>query len=137
MERQPAGESGPRSDIDAHTLAMSLPIADIVRELLGLLDATTVAVIGGVQETRAVNNWMNGREPQRPQVLRFALQLAVMIADVADREFCKAWFHGSNPQLGDRVPMIMLRDQPLASVQTDLLNAARAFALRPSRAKPE
>ncbi len=115
---------------DAHTQAMSLPISDIVRLLLELLDATTVAVIAGVQETRAVTSWLTGREPQRPQVLRFALQLATMIANAKDREFCKAWFHGSNPHLDDQVPMIMLRDQPLAGIQRHLLAAARIFASR-------
>jgi hypothetical protein len=115
---------------DAHEQAMSLPIAEVVESLLGLLDATTIAVIAGVQETRAVHGWLSGREPQRPQVLRFALQLAAMIAGRGDAEFCKAWFHGSNPHLDDRVPMIMLRDQPLADIQRDLLGAARIFAAR-------
>jgi hypothetical protein len=115
---------------DAHTRAMSLPISDVVRLLLEMLDATTVAVIAGVQETRAVHSWLNGREPQRPQVLRFALQLAAMIAGAKDGEFCKAWFHGSNPHLDDGVPMIMLRDRPLAEVQRELLGAARIFAAR-------
>jgi hypothetical protein len=116
---------------EAHTQAMSLPIGEIVGRLLELLDATTVAVIAGVQETRAVHSWLGGREPQRPQVLRFALQLASMIAVTADAEFCKAWFHGSNPYLNDRVPMLMLRDLPLADIQPDLLAAARLFANRP------
>jgi hypothetical protein len=128
------GQQEPRTPFlsagDAHARAMSLPIADIVRDLLELLDATTVAVIAGVQETRAVHSWLNGREPQRPQVLRFALQLAAMIANAGDAEFCKAWFHGSNPHLDDRVPMIMLRDLPLSEVQRDMLGAARIFAGR-------
>jgi hypothetical protein len=116
---------------DAHTQAMALPIDQIVERLLGLLDATTIAVIAGVRETRAVHSWLAGREPQRPQVLRFALQLAAMIASSADAEICKAWFHGSNPHLADRVPMMMLRDLRLTEIQTDLLGAARLFAARP------
>jgi hypothetical protein len=115
---------------EAHTQAMSLPIRDIVAHLLQFLDATTIAVIAGVHETRAVNGWLNGREPHRPQVLRFALQLAAMIASTADAEVCKAWFHGSNPHLDDRVPMIMLRDNQLPEVQPLLLAAARLFAAR-------
>jgi hypothetical protein len=130
MEPEPAGKQPFLSAEEAFTQAMSLPISEIVRRLLQTLDPTTVAVIAGVQETRAVNSWLTGREPQRPQVLRFALQLASMIANSRDKEFCKAWFHGSNPNLDDRVPMIMLRDQPLADVQRDLLAAARIFAIR-------
>ena len=130
MEGQTESASVFLSAGDAHAQAMSLPIAAIVRRLLELLDATTVAVIGGVQETRAVHSWLGEREPQRPQVLRFALQLATMIASAGDAEFCKAWFHGSNPHLDDRVPMLMLRDLPLTDIQRELLVAARIFAAR-------
>jgi len=130
MEEQAGRKSPFLSAGDAHVQAMSLPISEIVAHLLELLDASTVAVIAGVQETRAVHSWLGAREPQRPQVLRFALQLAAMIAGAADAEICKAWFHGSNPHLNDRVPMIMLRDLPLAEVQRDLLAAARLFAIR-------
>ena len=70
-----SGLETPRTDLSAHSHAMELPIADVVSELIDLLGATTVAVIGGVRETRAVQQWTNGREPQRQHVLRFALQL--------------------------------------------------------------
>jgi hypothetical protein len=123
-----------RSDIEAHEYVVGLPIGDVVGELVELLGATTVAVIGGVKETRAVQQWMIDREPQRPHVLRFALQIAVMLARRADREFARAWFHAANPRLDDRIPMILLRDLPLDDVQRPLLNAARAFATRGEQA---
>lgn len=119
-----------RDDVNAHEHAMEIPIEQVVAELVGLLGATTVAVIGGVKETRAVTQWLSGRAPQRPHVLRFALQLATMIATQADREVARAWFHGSNPHLGDTIPMLVLRDGNLAEIQGSLLAAARAFAAR-------
>jgi hypothetical protein len=131
MEEHTAGNPRYLNAGDSHLQAMSLPIAEVVARLLDLLDATTVAVIAGVQETRAVHSWLGDREPQRPQVLRFALQLAAMIATAADADICKAWFHGSNPHLDDQVPMIILRDRPLPEIQRDLLVAARVFAARP------
>ena len=121
------------SDVFAHEHAMALPMGEVVRELVQLLGATTVALIGGVSETRAVAQWMNGREPQRPHVLRFALQIGKMIATPGDGEVARAWFNGSNPQLDDRVPVAMLRSAPLQEVQAPLLEAARSFALRESR----
>jgi hypothetical protein len=120
-----------RGDIKAHEHAMEIPIEDVVRELVSMLGATTVAVIGGVKETRAVTQWLNGRAPQRPHVLRFSLQLASMIASLASSEIARAWFHGSNPQLGDAVPMLMLREGTLSEIQGPLLTAARSFAARP------
>ena len=76
-----------RSDFDAHDYVVSLPIREVVRELVQILGSTTVAAIGGVKETRAVQQWTVDREPQRPHVLRFALQLALMLTGHADREF--------------------------------------------------
>jgi len=64
MDEQPAPASSRfLSAGDAHTQAMSLPIGEIVGALLLLLDATTIAVIAGVQETRAVHSWLGDREP--------------------------------------------------------------------------
>lgn len=114
---------------DAHNEAMALGTPTVIMQLSDLLGAPTVAAIGGVQETRAVQQWMTGeREPQRTHVLRFALQLALMISSLASREMARAWFHGCNPQLKDQAPMAMLRDQPLESVQVPLMAAARSFA---------
>jgi len=119
-----------RGDVSAHEHAMEIPIEEVVRELVALLGATTVAVIGGVKETRAVSQWISGRAPQRPHVLRFALQLGSMIASQATNEIARAWFHGSNPQLGDAIPMMVLRDGQLNDIQGPLLAAARSFAAR-------
>jgi len=71
----PTPSAPQRNAVDAHEHAMSLPIQEVVRELVDLLGATTVAVIGGVNETRAVQEWLTSRAPQRPNVLRCALQL--------------------------------------------------------------
>ena len=113
---------------DAHSRAMSLPINDVVVELIDLLGAPVVALVGGVGETRAVQQWTAGRKPQRPNVLRFALQIATMIAANTDREMARAWFEGSNPHLDDAIPALLLRNEPLANVQQRVMFAARAFA---------
>lgn len=122
-----------RTAPDAHNEAMSLAMDEVVRQLADLLGATTVAEIGGVKETRAVQQWLSGaREPQRPHVLRFALQLALMISNLGSRELARAWFHGANPGLDDQVPIVLLRDHPLEDVQVRLMAAARSFAARDS-----
>jgi len=118
------------SDVDAHGHAMEIPIQAVVSELIDRLGAPLVAVIGGVSETRAVLQWTKSRTPQRQNVLRFALQVATMIARMSDCEMARAWFEGSNPQLDDAVPALILRDRPLAEVQSNLMAAARSFALR-------
>jgi hypothetical protein len=129
QERGPRGELG---SYEAHEMAMSLPMSDVVRHLVEYLGATTVAAIGGVNETRAVREWMeeHGREPQRPHTLRFALQVASMIATEVDPAVVRAWFQGSNPYLNDEIPALLLRDRPLYEIQRPMLVAARSFAAR-------
>jgi len=117
-------------DRDSHARAMSLPIAEAVGELVEMLGLSLVAVIGGLSETRAVQQWTTGREPQRPQVLRFAFQLALMITEGEDGSVARSWFQGSNPLLGDRSPALMLHSMPLDEIQAPLMAAARAFASR-------
>ncbi len=119
------------TDLDAHENAMALPIAEVVSQLVEILGATTVAVIGGVTETRAVQQWTTGREPHHPHVLRFALQIATMISSKnGSCEAARAWFQGSNPRLEDGIPAVMLRSEPLENIQAPLMRAARAFASR-------
>jgi hypothetical protein len=124
------GERGEWSPPQAHERAMSLPIEDVVRELVALLGLTTVAMIGGVNETRAVTQWTAGRSPQRPNVLRFTLQIASMILNEKNPDIARAWFHGSNPRLHDQAPAVLLRDKPLPEIQGEIMAAARVFAGR-------
>jgi hypothetical protein len=119
-----------RSDLDAHDYVVSLPIREVVRELVQVLGSTTVAAIGGVKETRAVQQWTVDREPQRPHVLRFALQLALMLTSRADREFTQAWFHAANPRVEDRIPMLVLRDLPLGPNPATLTERRTRFLSR-------
>ncbi|HEY6487323.1 MAG TPA: hypothetical protein VIX83_13135 [Candidatus Cybelea sp.] len=115
----------------AHNDAMALPLDEVIRQLVDLLGATTVAAIGSVKETRAVAQWLSGeREPQRAHALRFALQLALMMSTRPTRDVARAWFYGSNPQLEDRSPLAILRDDPLEEAQGPLIRALRTFCAR-------
>lgn len=122
--------NGARSDVNAHEHAMQIPISQVVRELVDFIGAPTVATLADVRETRAVQQWMTGREPQNPHVLRFALQLATMLAERGDKSIAKAWFHGSNPALGGHSPLVLFRTSPLPEIQVQLLSAAQSFASR-------
>jgi len=118
------------SDVEAFNRAMSLDVHAAIRELVDILGLTAVAVLGDVGETRSVQRWTEDREPRRLTELRFALQLAYMLASRADFEIARSWFYGTNPALGDRAPIFLLRDGSLAEIQGPLLSAARSFAAR-------
>jgi hypothetical protein len=128
MASQPDSHQPYLTDVESHESAMSLDMPEVVRKLADVLGPTTVALVGGVSETRAVQQWMEGRQPQRAHVLRFALQLAQMISFPGDGKLARSWFFGSNPHLGDAAPAYLLRDKPLAEIQAPLVAAARSFA---------
>lgn len=118
-------------EVRAHDHAISSDIRAVVGELVETLGATMVAAIGGVSETRAVKQWMTDREPQRPHVLRFALQLAWIVCEKGDKYMARAWFQALNPHLNDAIPLLLLRERRLSDVQAPLMAAARAFTPRP------
>jgi hypothetical protein len=127
------GDAGGRrvlSDVEAFNHAVALDSHAVVRELVDVLGLTAVAVLGDVGETRSVQRWMDDREPRRANELRFALQLALMLTSRADAAIARSWFAATNPQLGDRAPIFMLRDRPLRDIEGPLLEAARSFAGR-------
>ena len=104
-------------------------VATELRELLG---AKLVAYLGGVGETRAVNQWADGERTPSDEVqqrLRFALRIALPIATADSASIAQAWFQGLNPQLDDRAPARLLRDGDLDEVGPAIVAAERAFLI--------
>jgi hypothetical protein len=110
---------------------MRVPFPAAVTELRELLTPRLVAYITGVRETRAVHQWADGTREAKSAALedrlRFALQVAVLLADHDDPRVVQAWFQGLNPHLGDRSPARLLREGDLDEVGPAVLGAARAF----------
>lgn len=124
-----AVQTPPRPEL-AHTQAMRAEFPEVVSALRELLGRKLVAYLGGVKETRAVNQWAAGeREPAAAVQarLRLALQLALMIAEADGPRVAKAWLQGLNPELDDRSPARLLREGELQTDGRALLGAARAF----------
>lgn len=119
-----------RPDLDAHSHAMRVAFAEAAQELRELLGARLVAYLGSVKETRAVHQWADGtRQPaeETQRRLRYALRIALTIADLDGREVAQAWFQGLNPGLDDRSPASLLREGSLDEVGPEVAEAARAF----------
>jgi hypothetical protein len=119
-----------RPDLTAHTRSVRASFPEVAGELRALLGARLTAYLGGVQETRAVNQWVDdARKPNADvqQRLRVALQVALTLADAESPQIAQAWFQGLNPQLDDRSPARMLREGDLDEVGSAVIAAARAF----------
>ncbi len=73
---------------------------------------------------------MEGREPQKEHLLRFALQLTTMVAAGNEQSTAQAWLYAANQALNGQTPLLLFRTQPLGEIQATLLEAARTFAIR-------
>ena len=103
--------------------------ADYTKQLVEVLGAPLVAVLGGAKDTRSVRNWATGNGPREDKVRR--LRAAVQVVEVLQLRFeadmIRAWFTGMNPDLEDQSPLLILADEDDRRFQPVLL-AARRFA---------
>jgi hypothetical protein len=121
-----------RPDLEAHSHAMRAGFPQVATELRELLGAKLVAYLGGVGETRAVHQWADGDRTPSDEVqqrLRFALRIALPIANADSASIAQVWFQGLNPQLDDRAPARLLRDGDLDEVGPSIVAAERAFLI--------
>jgi len=119
----------PRPDLLAYREATTLDFSKLVTELTAILGKKLTAYIASVKDTRAIERWMAGSEPYKgvDERLRFAYRLAKMISDHEGQRVVQAWFTGLNPELGDRVPARLLREENVETVGPEILGAARSF----------
>jgi hypothetical protein len=120
-----------QEEITAHNDSIRLEPEELVKELRELLGAQLVAYMGGVRETRAVREWIEGEREPRPdalQRLRIAYRAAALLRLHESRRTVHAWFQGMNPMLGDRSPARVLREGDMESDGVAVLVAARSLA---------
>jgi hypothetical protein len=119
----------PRPDLLAYREATSLEFSKLVKELTAILGKKLTAYIASVKDSRAIDRWISGSEPYKgvEERLRLAYRLAKVIGDQEGPRIVQAWFTGLNPELNDRVPIRLLREEEIESVGPEILGAARAF----------
>lgn len=119
----------PRPDLAAHRESLRLPIAEIASQLVAILGRKLTAYIAKVKDVRAVDRWIAGGEiyGDAEQRLRFAFQVARTLREQDTPAVVQAWMTGVNPELGDRVPLRLMREGDLNIVGAEILRAARAF----------
>ncbi|MGO1543610.1 MAG: hypothetical protein ACTHXA_04625 [Gulosibacter sp.] len=122
--------SSPGLGVHRDSVTLDFPV--IVSHLRDILGAKLVAYLGSVRETRAVRQWVAGeRRPSDAvtQRLRLAYHVAGLLTEAGNSPaIVQAWFQGANPQLEDRAPGRVLRDEPTDAISHQVLGAARAFA---------
>ena len=120
----------PKPDLEAHRNSLMLPMPEIIKALVAVVGKKLTAYIAGVKDTRALARWMEGAQPynEAERHLRFAYHVVMTLSTVDSPSVVQAWLMDVNPELGDRVPIRMLRDKNLEKVAPLVLGAARTFA---------
>jgi hypothetical protein len=104
-----------------------------VTRVTAIIGRKLTAYIAGV-DVRTVDRWVQGASPQGSSPygeadarLRFTYRVIVPLADHDKPAVVQSWLTGLNPELKDRTPIRLLREQDLEAVGPELLGAVRAF----------
>ena len=119
----------PRPDLSAHREALRLPASKVVEKLVEIVGRKLTAYIGGVKDARAVDRWIAGSAiyGDAESRLRLAFQVARALSEHDPPAVVQAWLTGVNPELGDRVPLRLMRDNEIDAVAPAILSAVRAY----------
>ena len=119
----------PMPDLFAHREALRLPASKVVEKLIDIIGRKLTAYIGGVKDARAVDRWIAGGAVygDAETRLRFAFQAARTLSEHDSPAVVQAWLTGVNPELGDRVPLRLMRENEIDSVAPAILSAVRTY----------
>ena len=119
----------PRPDLLAHREALRLPASKVVETLVEIIGRKLTAYIGGVKDARAVDRWIAGGAIYSgvESRLRFAFQVARALSEHDPAAVVQNWLMSVNPELGDRVPLRLMRINEIDAVAPAILSAVRAY----------
>jgi hypothetical protein len=119
----------PRPGLLAYRESLSLAFPDLVASLAKSIGRKLTAYVAGVKDVRALDRWMEGTEAygDAESRLRLTFQVVRTLLDHDPPNLVQAWLTGVNPELGDRVPLRLLREGDIEVIAPEVLAAARAF----------
>src|ERR1019366_10163845 len=115
-----------RPGLEAHRESLTLAFPELVSRLADMIGRKLTAYIAGVKDVRALDRWMAGVEPYGDVEarLRFAYQVVRTLNAHDSPRVVQAWLTGVNPELGDRVPLRLLKEGDLDEIAPNVLGAA-------------
>jgi hypothetical protein len=118
-----------RPGLKIHEESLRLTFPALVTRLTDLIGRKLTAYVAGVKDVRALDRWIEGGQPygDADPRLRLVFQVVGTLADYDPPNVVQAWLMGVNPELGDRVPLRLLREGDIAVVGPEVMAAARAF----------
>lgn len=104
--------------------------AVMTRWLLDHLGQRITTVGLGLRDASVIRRYARGEvhpPEEREARLRLLYRIARTITDAYDAETARAFLTGSNPQLGDQSPLLMIADEPTEQAAPEVVGAARAL----------
>jgi hypothetical protein len=109
----------------------ALPASDTVEELVSIIGKKFVAYIASENDGRIIDRWISAELSPLPKVnsrLELALKACRIILERFDETTVQAWIQGANPELDDKVVLVMLRlETDLDKLDHELTAAAKYF----------
>jgi len=124
-----ANVSPPRPDLEAHRNSLMLPMPELLSTLVAKIGKKLTTYVARGHSTGVIEAWMAG-EPLTSDAekrLRLTYQIAMTLTINDSPAAAQAWLIGVNPELGDRVPIRLLRKGKLDQVSGPIVGAARTF----------
>lgn len=124
------GKPRPRSGREPLELLAAHDIGQVAAFLQAHLGQRITAYLSGIKDAKMVGRWVAGRSRPRELSgfrLRSAYPVVRLLSEAFDDETTRAWFFGTNPQLGDRAPAHVLRHGENPDDFGAILPAAREF----------
>jgi hypothetical protein len=103
---------------------------ELLRTLISKIGKKLTTYVASVDDAETIESWMAG-EPlpsDAEKRLRFTYQIVMTLTIEDSPAVAQAWLMGVNPELGDRVPIRLLREGKLDQVAPPIVGAVRAFA---------
>ena len=121
------GSSSNTTEVGTHEDIVRINIHEMVRRLLNHLGPTSVSLLAGAKDRKIAHGWARADGPtprdDAQQRLQMATRIWILISAAENEHVARAWFIGSNPRLGERSPLIALREGSLVEAR----DAAMAF----------
>ena len=119
----------PRPGLEAHKESIALPFPQIVSRLVKVIGRKLTAYVGNVKDVRSVTRWMEGNSAygDTEARLRLTFQVVHTLSEHDSPKIIQAWLMGVNPELGDRIPIRVLREGDPHLIAAEVLGAARAY----------
>jgi hypothetical protein len=109
----------------------SLAWPELVDLMTKTIGSELTACIAGLEDIRSLDAWIAGEKPLREveNRVRFAYEIVCTLREGNAYGVVQSWLTEINPELGDQVPLRLLRDGDLESIGPRILKAASSFVV--------